>query len=526
MNGLEALDISDDVNNRIHISPIGYTSIDISYTSSDPDVVSTRYDQANDRQLFQALKAGSAVITASLTYLDCFTESDTTVTLDFTIHVSLPLTAITVSTPTLQVCRDSVVTLTLRAQPEGAVLTANNINLTIADTRFASVGSFEVADGASSVEVPIEGLFPGTTEILNAIQPDGQASRLATVDVVIPMQLSEGWQWVTCYQPTSISGSDLEAAFGAKLTEVRSQDKTLFNDPDYGYIGSLYESGLRQNECYKINMAADASHLFERPEGDVVPYAGGSIRINSRWTWIANPYYCSHPLLDYISGAQEEDMIVSQDAYAVYYAGEWYGSLETLRYGEAYMYYSELGYGTLEFKEEGYVSDNIDENDNEEEEEVKAFRPIGNRKYMDNMCLTAKLDLNDNLNHTSPAGGLQGVDNWEIGAFVGNDCRGTARSKDGLFFLSVHGNVGETVSLKLYNKNSGTYYDIQKTTELQPRIGSIRNPLQIRKGDNGHLTVDNGEATEDYYYTLQGIRLRQAPRKGIYIHNGQKVAVR
>lgn len=526
MNGLEALDISDDVNNRIHISPIDYTSIDISYTSSDPDVVSTRYDQANDRQLFQALKAGSAVITASLTYLDCFTESDTTVTLDFTIHVSLPLTAITVSTPTLQVCRDSVVTLTLRAQPEGAVLTANNINLTIADTRFASVGSFEVADGASSVEVPIEGLFPGTTEILNAIQPDGQASRLATVDVVIPMQLSEGWQWVTCYQPTSISGSDLEAAFGAKLTEVRSQDKTLFNDPDYGYIGSLYESGLRQNEYYKINMAADASHLFERPEGDVVPYAGGSIRINSRWTWIANPYYCSHPLLDYISGAQEEDMIVSQDAYAVYYAGEWYGSLETLRYGEAYMYYSELGYGTLEFKEEGYVSDNIDENDNEEEEEVKAFRPIGNRKYMDNMCLTAKLDLNDNLNHTSPAGGLQGVDNWEIGAFVGNDCRGTARSKDGLFFLSVHGNVGETVSLKLYNKNSGTYYDIQKTTELQPRIGSIRNPLQIRKGDNGHLTVDNGEATEDYYYTLQGIRLRQAPRKGIYIHNGQKVAVR
>ena len=534
MTGQEALDISDEVNSRIHIGPEGYTTIDVSYTTNDPSVISTSYDRANDRQLFQALKAGSAVITTSLTYLNCYTETDTTITLDITVYVSLPLTGVIASALNLQVCRDSVSTLTLRAQPEGAVLTADNINLTIADTRFARLGDFEVEDGVTFVEVPIEGLFPGTTSILNALQPDGEAQNIAAIDVVVPLQLTEGWQWVTSYQPTAISGKALETAFGKRLTEVRSWNRTLFNDPDYGYIGSLYESGLRQNECYKILMAADASHVFERPEGDVAPYAGGTFDIEGQWSWIANPYYCNHPLNGYVNGAMEDDMIVSQDAFAVFYDGEWNGALESLRYGEAYMYYSAGGFGTLEFEPEGYVSDVEEENENDNEDENEeeneepnpaprhsaprvsgGFAAVNSRRFMDNMCVIAAL-----------GDGFSSADNCQIGAFVGNDCRGTARSKDGLFFLTVHGDAGETVSLRLYEKDSDTYTDIKGTTELQPRIGSMKSPLRIHKDDDGQFTINNSQLTDDSYYTLQGIRLRQVPRKGIYIHNGRKVAVR
>lgn len=525
LDGQENLDVSEDMNGLIHFGPLDYSTIDVRYTSSDSTVVSTRRNDARGRQDFTVHKAGSAIITTSLTYLNCYTEMDTTVTADITVHVSLPLTGVSASVNSLQVCRDSVTMLTLKAQPDGAVLTADNINLTISDTHIARLGDYEVEDGASSVDVPIEGLFPGTTSVCNALQPDGQARDMATVDVVVPMQLAEGWQWVTCYVPTAVSGEALETAFGSRLTEVRSRNQTLFNDPDYGYIGSLYESGLGQNECYKILMAADASHVFERPEGELKPYAGGSVQFTNRWNWLANPYYCSHPIEDYLSGARSDDMIVSQDAYAVFINGHWEGSLHTLRYGEAYMYYAEYAYTTLKFKAEGYVSDNVDEDDNEdenedededEEDEVRAFQPIDSHRYRDNMCVIAALDSD-----------YAYIGNCQIGAFVGDECRGTARRRGDRFFLTVHGDVGETVSLRLYDEDCDTYYDVEGSTELVPLVGSMKSPLLIRKGDNDRPELENcGLVQDDYYYTLQGIRLRQASRKGIYIHKGHKVAIK
>lgn len=519
----ESLDVSEEMNGLIHFGPRNYSTINVNYTSSDATVVSTRRNDARDRQDFTAHKAGSAVITTALTYLNCYTEADTTITVDITVYVSLPLTGVSATVNSLQVCRDSVAMLTLKGQPDGAVLTADDIHLTLSDTRIAQLGDFEVEDGAQSVDVPIEGLFPGAVIVRNAMQPDGQDRDMATVDVVVPLQLTEGWQWVTCYSPTAISGQALETAFGSRLTEVRSQNKNLYNDPDYGYIGSLYDSGLGQNECYKIRMAADASHVFERPEGTLAPYAGGTVRITERWSWLANPYYCSHPLEGYVTGARSDDMIVGQDDYAVFYDGHWEGSLETLRYGEAYMYYAEYGNTTLTFKAEGYVSDdeNDNENDNENEddndnEEVRAFQPISSRRYMDNMCVIAALDSD-----------YSSLDNCQIGAFVDGECRGTTRCRGGRFFLTVHGDAGETVSLRLYDEDTDTYSDVGGSTELVPLVGSMRSPLLIRKGDNDTPELDNGgQAANDCYYTLQGIRLRQAPRRGIYIHRGHKVVVR
>ena len=536
LTGQESLDISDDLNSRIYIGPQGYSSIRVNYSSSDPSVVSTHHDEASGQQVFLARTMGSSVITTSLTYLNCYTETDTTITMDITVYVSQPIKNITVSATSIQVCRDSVTMLTLRAQPEGAVLSSENINLIIADTLIARLGNFEVEDGASFVEVPIEGLFPGTTSVSNAIHPDSIAKTLAKVDVVVPLQLSKGWQWVTCYMPTAISGDALESAYGASLMEVRSQSETLFNDPDYGYIGSLYENGLRQNECYKIHMAADASHVFERPAGNVTPYPGGTIDINGRWSWIGNPYYCNHPLEGYVNGAMEEDMIVGQKGFAVFYDGQWNGSLEALHYGEAYMYYAEQTHGTLQFKAEGFESDLKDDDNNEEYEETNsvrshirgeavrhssakgAFTPCDSHRFMDNMCVIATLGDD-----------FTSIDNCQIGAFVGNDCRGMAYAKGGYFFLTVHGDAGETVCLQVYDVENDTYYDIEGTIELKPLVGSMKKPLLIHKHgyETSVLDISGSESMQkDDYYSLQGIRLRQAPQKGIYIHKGRKVVVR
>ena len=531
LNGRESLDISDDLHSLIYFGPRDYSSINVGYATSDPAVVSISQDDTNGQQKFIAHKTGSSVVTTSLTYFNCYSEEDTTITLDITVFVSLPIQSVIASISPMQVCRDSVAMLTLKAQPEGAVLTSENINLTIADTLIARIGDFNVEDGVSFIEVPVEGLFPGTTTILNAIHPDSVAKTIADVDVVVPLQLSKGWQWVTCYQPTYISGEALETAFGSSLIEVRSQSQNLFNDPDYGYIGSLYENGLWQNECYKINMAEDASHVFERWSNTAEPYSGSTLDINKRWTWIPNPYYFNHPIEGYVSGAEEDDMIVAQHGFAVYYDGQWNGSLEALHYGEAYMYYSEYGYTTLEFKAEGYGNDTGEETkeeeyeeENEENEAVRlrashishAFTPCDSHRFMDNMCVIATL-----------GNGFASIKNCQIGAFVGSDCRGKASCKDGYFFLTVHGDAGETVSLRLYDEDHDTYYNIEGTIGLKPLVGSMKEPFLLHQAGHETSVVDIRESIQkDDYYTLEGIQLRQTPRKGVYIHNGRKVVIR
>lgn len=514
LTGQQSLDISDDINTLIHIGPNGYGSINVKYASSAPTVVSTNYDANAGQQKFQALKAGTSVITTSLTYFNCYTEKDTTISCNITVHVSLKLTGVTMSTETIEVNRDEETILTLRAQPEGAVLTSDNINLTINDTRIAQIGDFEVEEGATYVEVPITGLFPGTTFVSNALNPDGASQKLGGINVVVPLELNQGWQWVTCYMPIAISGDALESAFGNCLTEVRSQDKNLFNDPDFGYFGTLYESGLRQNECYKILMADGASYVFE-PNGAVKPYEGGTINLPGRWNWMANPYYCSHPIEDYVTGASTDDMIVGRDGFTVFDNGRWYGSLETLRYGEGYMYYASRGYATLKFKEEGYVSDAKEEEEEAEEEENdgRLFNVSTCRRFKDNMCLIAALD--------------EPSDNCRIEAFVGDECRGTAYSKDGMFFLTVHGDAGESVSLRLYDKDSNTYSDVTGTIELQPLVGSMGTPFLIQTGTNNIHELNTDESGQkDGYYTLQGVRVDQTYGKGIYIHKGRKVVMK
>ena len=102
-----------------------------------------------------------------------------------------------------------------------------------------------------------------------------------------------------------------------------------------------------------------------------------------------------------------------------------------------------------------------------------------------------------------------------------------ATSKDGYFFLTVHGDAGETVSLRLYDEDHDTYYNIEGTIGLKPLVGSMKEPFLLHQAGHETSVVDIRESIQkDDYYTLEGIQLRQTPRKGVYIHNGRKVVIR
>ena len=75
--------------------------------------------------------------------------------------------------------------------------------------------------------------------------------------------------------------------------------------------------------------------------------------------------------------------------------------------------------------------------------------------------------------------------NYEVGAFVGNECRGVAKvdSKNGYtwLYLRIWSNVssGETIELKTYDKTTGKTYRVLETIDFvsQSMVGQPSSPM-------------------------------------------------
>lgn len=75
--------------------------------------------------------------------------------------------------------------------------------------------------------------------------------------------------------------------------------------------------------------------------------------------------------------------------------------------------------------------------------------------------------------------------NYEVGAFVGNECRGVAKvdSKGGYtwLYLRIWSNVssGETIELKTYDKTTGKTYRVLETIDFvsQSMVGQPSSPM-------------------------------------------------
>ena len=75
--------------------------------------------------------------------------------------------------------------------------------------------------------------------------------------------------------------------------------------------------------------------------------------------------------------------------------------------------------------------------------------------------------------------------NYEVGAFVGNECRGVAKvdSKNGYtwLYLRIWSNVssGETIELKTYDKTTGKTYRMVETIDFvsQSMVGQPSSPM-------------------------------------------------
>jgi hypothetical protein len=289
---------------------------------------------------------------------------------------------------------------------------------------------------------------------------------LTQMEVGASMPLESGWHW-----RSNPYGDIVQYNIGwifpsEQFIEARTQQALLYNDPTWGYFGTLMEQGIAQNTCYKLKMASTATPAT-LTQGRYV--AGYSVTLDGDWTWVGCPYYYDRLIGNAVpKGAVEGMVIVTKENGSAEYDGTtWKGDLKVLRSGEGLMVYNPTAEAcTLTFTPESLLPQG-NQAAPARAAQVSPWHYDASR-FMNNTTIVATL-LDEELS-----------DDWSVGVFVGDECRGEGHYVDGLFFITAHTERGEAVSLRLCHEPTGRQMAIDGTiTTNQMRLGSLSQPVVL-----------------------------------------------
>lgn len=343
---------------------------------------------------------------------------------------------------------------------------------------------------------------------------------------------NNGWDWI--YAPATISLQNNEGGYLEKLNidennkviEIRSQTNLLYNDPVYGFLGDI--TGLSPSDgMYKIKaIYEDASNCVfasSKPSWD----RNQSKTLQPGYTWIGytNEWDMSLEELNYVmnNAPNEGDQIIGKTNFAEYSEGAWVGYNFILEAGKGYLYFNSSDAENVIYFD--YIPDFSNQTYSLKSISAKKM-PLSNNntaweydvsQFADNMAIVAKVAE------------LENPENYTIGAFVGDECRGMGRVvKDGKMMINVAGKSGEMVSFRLYNEYTGEYIDLDTKVNYSQKLGSLKSPISILGPSlTGITEITTDDNKEETYYDLNGRKVEGNISAGVYvvktIKNGQVI---
>ena len=334
---------------------------------------------------------------------------------------------------------------------------------------------------------------------------------------------NDGWDWI--YVPGNIELTDngdnpayrdfLNIDDNNKVIEIRSQTELLYNDKNYGFIGTI-QSLNPLDGMYKIKAKyADASNCVLLTNEDGWTSADFEVKKGYTWVGYSNEWNITLEEFNQIetNTPSEGDRIIGKTNFAEYSNGEWVGSDFTFEVGKGYIYYntaedtkplsfvyfpdfSTQTYSTIKLSSKGQSKRNGSDVWNYDASQ-----------YADNMAIVAEIE------------GLENPEEYTIGAFVGDECRGMGKVvKDGKMMINVAGESGETVTFRLHNENTGEFIPLETEVRYSNGYGSLKSPLAITGASiTGISEITTGENDEETYYDLYGRKVEGNLSTGIYI---------
>ena len=282
------------------------------------------------------------------------------------------------------------------------------------------------------------------------------------------LSLSSGWTWFSSYITYNEETLDV---FADALADVPGIPM-LKNNAGYATLndgvwdGSL--TSLNNNSMYMTKLDSDAEVTLI---GELVEDA--EITLSPGWSWIAYPVNAEMTLQDALANITPNvgDLVKNMTTFSSYTAEGWNGNLTVMQPGEGYMYLN-AGETALTL-----VYPEPDMRDVVTPVEVEKYWKANYHRFPTNLSMMVTID---------PTMFALREGNYEVGAFVNGECRGSARlqyvSGNYVAFLTVTGAEGEEVSFKLYdvyaNKVSGNAEEHIVYT-ANDVIGNVANPMML-----------------------------------------------
>ncbi|MBO5809321.1 MAG: leucine-rich repeat domain-containing protein [Bacteroidales bacterium] len=294
---------------------------------------------------------------------------------------------------------------------------------------------------------------------------------VANFNCVQSRNLKSGWSWFSSY--IEISGAEglemIEEALGGNGLQIKNQTAFVSNSSS-GWYGSL--TSVSVESMYMIETSA--AHELTLSGDKVIP-ENHPISIGTNWRWIS--YLVSENIdveeaLNTINPSHG-DYIKSKTVFSQYYDGiGWVGGLNTMTPGEGYMYQNTSGTTkTLVYPSN---SSSKGRKANVTTEDNHWIADAG--KYANNMSMIAF--VKDNLETE-----------YEIGAFVGEELRGSARPiyiealDSYLIFMTIYGESNEEVTFRYYDVNAdaeeAVFTEENVIFSTNATYGSVDNPIAM-----------------------------------------------
>ena len=409
--------------------------------------------------------------------------------------------------------------------------------------------TFKMYDASTGIIYPIVGLTlpDGTKQFGLTYTPDAMIGTYdkpvefrSTDDILQSVPLTRGWTWMSMYvQPESTAIGDILPKKSSDLLKYQYvKNKTSFASAYRDASGQVRTNGLLEEmlpgQMYKIQVSsATTLDIY----GKTIDVTQKTQTIRSGYNWIGS---LSNTVLspnEAFADLQPEvgDMVKSRTAYAIYGSrGTWEGLLESIVPGEGYVYQSQATAektfhypkrtSTVSYAREatslskGAAWDADTERYNPS---PTHFTPTDDSLFPDNMIMVAVVEKDG-----------EPVEDAEVGAFIGGECRGAVGCKDGYYFLTILGSAEQdrntNVELRVWHDGEEHVIENEKRFVSDAAYGTLENAYVLSLGSNtGISNVSAGAAEDGDYYTLQGFKTGRKPTKaGVYIHNGKKVTIK
>ncbi|MBO4811446.1 MAG: hypothetical protein J5552_07755 [Prevotella sp.] len=358
-------------------------------------------------------------------------------------------------------------TITLTPVPEQATFNWEDYSLTASNNMYGNWDVLTVTDtgnGTYTYSASLPGEWSVMVDGTSQDEPEW-------LTIPAKVSLASGWQWKSNNCGSLMGVEALSNFFGDNLVEARTYNDLLYNDPEWGYWGSMTgQAGIGQSVMYKVKMSNDKVSYLDN--GDLNEEI--TLALVPGWNWIGSPYFYDRTIENVFGGFIDNNMegmvIVSKaNGQAEYANGTWNGNLKMMKKGEGYYVYNPTN-EPVSFYMPCEIFGNMDQGDE---------TPAGARSMRQSVWSYDHTQFASNMSMVAEMPELENAENYTIGAFVDGECRGEGSFENGLAFITVHTNGGEQVNFVLHNELTDEYADIDETVVSRTRIGSVKAPVML-----------------------------------------------